>query len=195
MMADRSSAKTVFVTPFEVVGDGVAIAEAFYSERYAVRKAQFEIVDQFGAEGYRPSHDGGIRSLFFKELPEGWREVGSHMGNIEALPRKTTKVGKAAQKRLDEAPRMQIEEKLAALLGWDIGMVCTGRSLYHATATKLAFPRVRYLVSIPCHDADEWTPPASLKELTQSEYRLAFHEHNAEAERQRIAATSGKEAA
>lgn len=184
-MGDRSQAEVVFKTPYEVVGDGVPVAEAFYAECDAARDAHWKIIKSFGAKGYRPSHNGGIRSLFFLELPEGFRQIGRDGKNIEALPRRSTKVGKVAQATLRAAPAAPLNKDLAERLGWDVGMVISGSTLYYAAATRLDFPAARYLLMIPRHEADDWTPPPTLKELTQSEYRLAFHEHNAEVERRR----------
>ncbi|MFY0735660.1 hypothetical protein [Aurantimonas sp. NFXS3] len=188
MTRSRTQAASVFKTPYEVVGEGFQIAKAFYAECDRVREVQWAIAKSFGAKGYRPSHNGGMRSLFFKELPEGFREIGRDGDNIEAVPRKTTKVGKAAQAKLDAAPRSPQNDELARRLGWDVGMVISGSTIYHATASRIGLPTLRYLIMVPRHEDDEWTPPASLKELTQSEYRLAFHEHNAEVERRKRAA-------
>ena len=78
----------VYVTSYEVIGDGAAIYAPYRAEVDAAKDAHWKFSKSVGGIGFRPDSMGGIRSVFFKDLPSGWRKVGKHGANIEAVPRK-----------------------------------------------------------------------------------------------------------
>jgi hypothetical protein len=173
---------SVFKTPYEIVGEGIATAKAFYAERDAAEIEQWKIVKQFGAKGLRPGWRGSVRSLFFKEVPSGFRQIGKDAsGLLECVPHKGSKIGKDAAKALATAVQVPEENALADLFGWAGRRPVDGvRGLiFNATATRVTLPSVRYLLMLPREEGDGFNPPASLIELKQSEYAKAFEDHNA----------------
>lgn len=168
----------VFKVPYEIVGAGIPIAEKFYAEIDAAMKDRWEFITSLGADGYRPGWQGTIRSLLFKEVPDGWRKIGTDQGRAECIPHKGSKAGKEIARRIADAPRVTPENDLAYLFGWEGRSPFDGRLLYHAAVTKMEFPRVRYLMRIPREANDGFVPPDTLVEIKQSEYAKAFEDHN-----------------
>jgi len=168
----------VFKTPYEIVGEGIPIAEAFYAERDAAASEVWKLVEALGADGYRPGWGGTIRSLLFKELPANYRQIGRDKDRVECVPHKGTKAGKNLAKVISGAVRIPDEQKLADAFGWEGRSPCDGTRIYWATVTRMELPSVRYLMRLPRTTDDGFVPPATLIEIKQSEYAKAFEDHN-----------------
>lgn len=181
----------VYVTTYEIIGDGLTKAREFYGKVEAARSAQWKHLEELGAEGFRPNHNGGVRSIFFKELPTGWRSIGRDGDNTEAVPRRGTKAGKAAQDALDALPRAPAPGELAGALGYSPSEMAMDRergTIYFPTELSVAYPATRFFVRLPRFDKDGFTPnDAELRAIPESELMKAVEDHNAEARRQREA--------
>lgn len=165
--------------PYEIFGEGLAIAEAFFGQIDEAEKAQFAVARELGANGFRPSRNGTIKSLMFSTLPAGFRRIGSESGRVEAVPLMSTKIGKAAAAKLKEAPVAQSVEKLPELFGFNRGWIIEGDGrVYFATSGRVTLPQPRYFLLIPRKPDDKYVPPETLREMLYSDYEGAFHEHN-----------------
>ncbi len=175
----------VFVTTYEIVGEGLKLAEAHFAEVDRVEGEHWKVVKQFSAKGYRPGPTGGIRSLFFKEMPTGFRKVGFGKNKaIEAVPHKGSKAGKAAHAAIDAVPRTPRGERLAVQFGYgDAGHITDGYSIYFATAMRIHLPRERYFLRLPRQEGDGYVAPDTLKAMPESEFMAAIEAHNEIAQR------------
>lgn len=181
----------VHVTTYEVVGDGIALADEHYAQLRAARAAHWAVATKFGAHGYRPSSGGGgIYTLFFKgsEPPAGFRLVGRVGESVECAPRKGSKVGNDALAAFS-APglRSPSDCALAAMFGFH-EMPTDGRSLFFATSTRVLAPSPRTFLRLPRTATDGWPGHEHLMEVPESTFMLALETHNA-------AARAAKEAA
>lgn len=176
----------VFVTTYEVIG-ALELAHAHYDAVDAARAAQWDFVNELGGEGYRPSHNGGLRSVFFTEIPIGWRKIGTDKGKIEAVPSKGTKAGKAAAQRISGLPSAPSASDLAASYGYNPPhFAISGGTIYFPTELFLKFPQERIFLRLPRFAEDGFEPnEAHLRALPESEFMAAIEAHNAEAKRQR----------
>lgn len=180
---------SVFVTTYEVIGDGLPIAQEFYAQVDAARKAHWAFTESVGGVGFRPAHWGSIASVLFEELPEGWKQIGRNKGRIEAAPRKTSKVGKALVEAMKSLPATPKGESLAGMLGYNPSeMAMDGYKVYFASELRTSHPTERVFVRIPRFSSDGFEPnPAMLRALPESEFMKAIEDHNAEARRLREA--------
>lgn len=183
-MSDRE----VWKEAYEVVGAGIPLAEAFYAEHKEQSRLLWAAVEAFGASGYRPSHDGGIRNLLFKEVPSNFRVVGKNEKYFECVPHKGRAGGKELAERIAELPRVTPEHRLSDLFGWGGRSPLDGYNIYYAAASKLELPSVRYLLRLPRQLDDGWAAPDTLKLIPMSEYIRAFEVHNAEVAKLKVAA-------
>lgn len=181
--------RQVFVTTYEVIGTGVPIAAEYYANLDKARKAHWQFVKSVGGVGFRPAHWGSIRSVMFDKLPEGWKQIATDKGRIEATPRKTSKAGKAFAEAIRKLPDTPKGEKLAGMLGYNPDqMAMDGGTIYFATETRVLFPAERIFVRIPRFAEDGFDPdPAMLRALPESEFMKAIEDHNAEVKRLREA--------
>ncbi|MBO9602581.1 MAG: hypothetical protein J7496_08745 [Novosphingobium sp.] len=180
----------IYVTPYEVIGDGLAVAAAHYAAIDAAAEAHWAFVKQVGGEGYRPLNGGGLRSVFFKELPTAWRKIGwGEGGRIEAVPHKGSATGKSLAKQIAALPQGKRGRELAYDLGYNPKQMAMDGSrgvIYFPTDLRVTFPAERIFVRIPRFTDDGFEPdPAILRELRESEFMAAVEAHNAEARRQR----------
>lgn len=176
-------ANPVFRTAYEIVGDGVKVLEEFRAQTKAARDAHWETVRKYGADGYRPSHSGGIRSLLFagKEAPEGWRQIGREQDRVECVPHKGRAIGKAALSELAEAPKSPQVEKLASLLGYQPASApMDGYKIYWPTLYDFGPTGGPAFLHIPRQAGDGFEPnPDLLREHPESTLMLAMESHNA----------------
>lgn len=165
---------------FEVVGDGVPVVTAFYEKRRAESAALWEAVKGFGASGYRPSYNGGIRSLYFPELPKHYRQIG--VGDerlLECVPRKNSTAGRALADAIAAVPVVTPESDILYEFGWSGDRPTDGYRVFHATMARVQLPALRYLACFPRQLDDGFAPPATLRAIPMSEYLRAFEDHNA----------------
>lgn len=182
----------VYITTYEVIG-ALDLAHNHYEAVDAARAAQWDFAHDVGGLGYRPSHDGGLRSVFFAEVPTGWRKIGQDKGNIEAVPLKSTKIGKEAVQRMCNLPLAPSAHDLAAAYGYNPPhFAMSGRTIYFPTELFLKFPQDRIFIRLPRFAEDGFEPnEAHLRALPESELMAAIEAHNAEAKRQREAEEGG----
>jgi len=179
---------SVYVTTYEVIGDGLAIAADFYAQVDAAQKAHWAFTESVGGVGFRPAHWGSITSVLFEELPaEGWKQIGRDKARIEATPRKTSKVGKALAEQIRALPVTPKGESLAGMLGYNpLEMAMDGFKVYFATELRTSHPTERIFVRIPRFANDGFEPDETmLRALPESEFMKAIEDHNAEAKRLR----------
>lgn len=176
----------VFITTYEVIG-ALDLAHAHYDAVDAARAAQWDFVEEVGGKGLRPSNSGGLRSVFFADLPSGWRKVGMDRGNVEAVPLKSTKIGKQAVERMAALPLAPSPHDLASAYGYNPPhFAISGGTIYFPTEMFLKFPRERIFLRLPRFAGDEFEPDdTKLRARPESEFMAALEAHNAEARRQR----------
>jgi hypothetical protein len=181
---------SVYVTTYEIVGDGLEIAERHYAAVDAAIQAHWDWAESIGGSGIRPAHDGGLRSVFFdSELPKGWRAIGSSKGKTEAVPRRGTKTGKEAEAAMNALPRAPRPADLAAALGYnpsEMAIDSERGTIYFPTELRVSHPAPRIFVRLPRFAKDGFTPDESkLLAVAESELMRAIEDHNAEAKRVR----------
>lgn len=181
----------VYVTTYELFGDALPIAERFYANVNAAKAAHWAFVEELGGIGFRPSHDGGLRSVFFAELPIFWRKIAMDRDKIEAVPHQGSAAGKALQKRIAALPSAPRAEELTSLLGYkpeSLAVDSARGTIYFPTELSVIFPRKRFFIRLPRFAQDGFEPdPNMLLALPESEFMQAIEEHNAEARRLREA--------
>ncbi len=181
----------IFTTTYEVIGEGVAIANGYYAEIEAARKEHWAFVESVGGDGFRPAHDGGLRAVFFAELPKGWRKVGREGKHIEAVPYKTSAAGKELVQRIRSLALAPRPHQLASSLGYspsEMALDPDRGTIYFPTEIRVSHPEERTFLRLPRFATDGFEPdPAILRELPESALMLAIETHNAEAKRQREA--------
>ena len=177
----------VYTTTFEIIGEGRKIADAFEAEKQEAKATHWAFVRDVGGQGYRPSTNGGLRSVFFEgELPEGWRSIGTEKGMTEAVPKKTTKVGKALQERVKKIRETPQASALARDLGYSPRFMPTGNGkIYFPTEVRVVFPAERHFLRLPLTEDDGFEADDRLRALPESDFMRALEDHNAEARRLR----------
>ncbi|PTR05067.1 MULTISPECIES: hypothetical protein [unclassified Novosphingobium] len=183
---------TVFLTTYEVIG-ALDAARAHYAAINAAVRTQWAFVTEVNGEGFRPDSNGGVRSIFFHELPPGWRKIGSENGNVEAVPHKGSNLGKVAARKLLELPRAPQPHALASAFGYNPPhfAIENGR-IYFATDLTVTFPSERIFLRLPRFADDGFVPDEDkLRAIPESEFMAAIEAHNAEARRLREAQEGG----
>ncbi len=183
----------IYTTTYEIIGAGSAKAKPHYDSIEAARKAQWEYVESVGATGFRPSHNGGVRSLFFDgdTMPKGWRKIGSQGRKVEAVPGRAAKIGKHLERELDALPCAPMPTDLAAAFGYspsEMAIDPERGTIYFPTEMQLSFPTSRIFLRLPRFAGDGFTPDETLlRAIPESELMKAVEDHNAEAKRLREA--------
>lgn len=176
----------VFVTTYEVIG-ALDIAAAHYAAVKAAKDAHFDFSESVGGIGFRPSHNGGLRSVFFKTLPAGWRKIGSDHRAVEAVPLKSTKTGKALVEQIAALPTAPDAQALAAQFGYNPPhLPIEGGSIFFVTDLRVLYPAERIFLRIPRFAEDAFEPdPATLRAIPESEFMDAIRAHNGEVTRRK----------
>jgi hypothetical protein len=180
----------VYTTTYEIVGDGLAKAEAHYAKSAQAWQAHWDWAESIGGSGIRPDHSGGLRSVFFDgDPPKGWRKIGSQSGKTEAVPNRGTKSGKAAEEAMRSLPRAPRPDELAAAFGYspnELAVDCNAGVIYFPTELRVTHPAPRTFLRLPRFDRDGFTPnEAELRAIPESELMKAVEDHNDEAKRLR----------
>lgn len=179
----------VYVTTYEVIGAGIPLAEDHAAAIDNARAIQWAYSQQIGGAGFRPSHNGGVRTILFDTLPKGWRKVGLDRGKIEGVPRKDSKAGKEIAASIAALPEAPQPHHLAAALGYnpsEMALDSERGTIYFPTTVDVSFPTKRYFVRLPRFDRDGFDPDANiLRAIPESELMKALEDHNAEARRRR----------
>ncbi len=177
---------TVYVTTYEVIG-AHEVAHAHYDAANLAKQAHWKFVDELGGSGYRPSHNGGLRSVFFEQLPPGWRKVGRDGTKLEALPLKSSKTGKALAEQIAALPQAPKPGDLASSYGYNPPhFAIDGGKIYFPTEVQVTFPVARIFLRLPRFAEDGFEPDeAILQAIPESQFMAAIEAHNAEAKRQR----------
>lgn len=179
----------VYVTAYEVIGDGLPISDEHHTLVDAAEAAHWSFVESVGGVGLRPARNGGLRSVFFQELPAGWRKIGSEGSKIECVPHKGSSIGKRLAKSIAELPKAPDAQQLSAKLGYQPSeMAIDGNRIFFPWALQVMFPAKRMFLRLPRFITDGFEPnPSMLRALPESEFMKAVEEHNAEAHRLREA--------
>lgn len=179
--------RSVFVTTYEVIGDGLPIAAEHFAEVKAAKAAHWQFVESVGGIGFRPtSCGGGLRSVFFTDVPTGWRKIGKDRDNIECVPHKSSFAGRGIAKVIGALPTAPDAINLARKLGYTPNeMAMDGTCIFFPTTLQVSFPAERAFLRLPRFAGDKFEPdPAILQALPESEFMKALEDHNAEARRQ-----------
>lgn len=176
----------MFIEVYELTGEAKKAAQKFVADNKAVVSAQWKIIEAIGAAGFRPSHDGGISTVYFKKDAKptvGYRTVGKDGDQVECKPSMNTGAGKAAARSLVAAPKTTSWRTFANQFGWK------GRSpfgtkngrgiIYFATGVSVAKPKERFFVTYPRQLKDGWVAPAGLILKRESDMLRAIEDHNA----------------
>lgn len=179
----------VYVTTYEIIGDGIALYDSHYADVDAAKAAHWAFSQDVGGVGYRGETYGRLRSVFFKELPTGWRKVGTDRGYIEAVPHKGSVRGKQLAAQIAKLPRVPETSVLAKRFGYSPPELaidqCRGR-IYFPTDLSLEYPAKRYFLRLPRFTGDQFAPDeATLRAIPESELLKAVEDHNSEVDRQR----------
>lgn len=176
----------VFVTTYEVIG-ALDIAAAHYASVEAAKSAHFDFSEKVGGIGFRPSHAGGMWSVFFETMPAGWRKIGSDHRAVEAVPLKSTKIGKALAEEIAALPCRPDAHALAAQFGYKPAhFPIDGGSIFFVTDVRVLFPAERIFLRVPRFAEDGFEPdPATLRALPESELMAAIAAHNGEVTRRK----------
>lgn len=178
----------IYVTTYEVIG-GHEVAEAHFAAIDAAQQEHWAFATEMGGCGFRPNSDGGVRSVFFDELPSGWRKVGTDRGKIEACPRRSTQTGKLAEQAMRALLRCPDAGSLARSFGYSPSELAIDGSrgvIYFPTVMRTEHPVQRTFLRLPRFAKDGFEPdPAMLRALPESEFMAALEAHNAEARRLR----------
>lgn len=180
----------VFVTTYEIIGAGLLLAEAHYRQVDEAREAHFAFVERVGGRGFRPDYRGGILSVFFDELPKGWKKRDNPDGKVEAMPHKGNKIGLALYEQIAGLPCAPSASDLAEKFGYappEMAFDSERGVVYFTTDLRVAHPVDRFFLRIPRFGGDNFEPePDLLKAVPESELMLAVETHNAEAQRLRL---------
>lgn len=172
----------VTVTTYEINPAGETLADGYDLSIRAYQKRGFAAAAKFGAEGFIPSRYGTPDTLVFKtgKRPPGWRKIKHHDGHDYCTPNKSTKIGKADLKILEEIGRRPSGDDIAREFGWDPSdMVMDGSTVYFPTYQRLELPERRRFLRLPRFNNDGFSPPDSLTEITEGQYMTAIDSHNA----------------
>lgn len=174
----------VFVTTYEVIG-ALEIAHAHYAAVDAAREACWDFVREVGGAGYRPSYAGGLRAVFFEQLPAGWRKIGRDGEKVEAVPLKSTKIGKAMAERIAALPQAPKPGDLASSYGYNPPhFAIDGGKIYFPGELQVTFPVERIFVRLPRFAEDGFEPDETiLQAIPESQFMAAIEAHNFEARR------------
>lgn len=182
----------VYTEYYRLSGDSLLEADAFHEERQAAVEAWMKFIEPLGGTSARPNRDGTLRSVMFpgKEPPDGWRKIGRHEGGIECVPHKGRKAGKEVAALMKDLPKVHEYNELLRRIAPDVAgstQIKGGNRIMFATCQRLSLPDVTFLASVPRAIGDGLEVPNEWIELKEAEYTLAFHEHNAQAARNRAA--------
>lgn len=181
----------VYKTHYEVIGAGLDISKRHFAEVAAARDAHWHFAKSVGGVGYRPNGHGGLRSVFFSEVPTGWRKIGSDRGNVEAVPNRKTAEGRLLSKQIAELPNAPEPGDLASQLGYNPSILTLDPErgiIYFPIAIEITWPETRHFLRLPRTAIDGFQPDEEiLREVRESEFMRIVEDHNAEARRQKAA--------
>ncbi len=180
---------TVYTTTFEMIGEGRDLADRYEQQKRDAAGEQWAFVKEVGGAGYCPSSwNGALQSVLFDgELPEGWRRIGSVKGMTNAVPRASTKAGKAWLAKIEALPAKPLPTSLAVELGYARdSFAIDGSAIYFPTEIRVEHPETRHFLRLPLQAGDGFEPDLQrLKPVAESELMKAVEDHNAEAKRLR----------
>ena len=173
----------VFRTAYEIVGTGLAELAAHRAALNASREAAWAVVQKYGAEGYRPGHACGLRSLMFaaEMAPDGFKSIGREGKRLECTPHKGRALGKAALADFATVPRAPTGETLASKLGYNPSSApMDGYKIYWPTLYDFGPSGGSAFLHIPRQAGDGFEPdPEVLASVPESTLMLAMEAHNA----------------
>jgi hypothetical protein len=173
----------IFHEVYEVVGPDKKRAEIFAKNRDTAHFAQWQLVDRYGAAGFRPGPMGTIKSLIFdqKQSTSGFRYVGRDGKRFEYSPHRGNTAGKKLAAELSAAPRVETWGEFANTFNWKGRSPIDGAAgkIYHCTGVHVAKPRSRFFMKYPRELKDKWKAPSGLRLIRESTMIRAIEDHNA----------------
>lgn len=179
----------VFISTYQIIGAGCAMADAHWAEYERVQKTHFEFMEARGAAAYRQGHSGRVYSLFFDTdhdpLP-GYRGTGNKKFQNEKwleekVPRGNSKIGRDLQKSFDATEKLPSYMDLASQFGWTLPRIYpgSGSKVYFPTLCYVSLPNKVTFLRLPRKANDGWQCPKDLlTAIPEDKLMLYFHEHN-----------------
>jgi hypothetical protein len=196
---------TVFKEYYEITGAaGIKLARAHAAKQQAACDAHWKLVKEFKADGYRPSHEGRVKTLLFtpqldaklpRVVPPGMRYVGKDVVDgkirLEYVPSRNTKSGSELAKKFAEVDRIESWSSFADAFGKFEGRSPigegsgsrTGFVIYHCHGIHVRKPRERFFLVYPRELKDKWRPPKGVKLVRESDMLRAIEDYNAAAKK------------
>lgn len=185
----------VYKQHYRLTGASFAATEEFHMRRESAISEWVALMKELGAKSFQPDQNGMIYAAAFEggEVPEGWRQLSRINGDVTCTPHKGRKAGKAVHERLKSAPRVEgysaaireISKEVAGAI-----QIKNGNTLMKTVGQRLYMPSVNFVASVPRAIGDELQIPSDWEEISEAEYALFFHEHNAEAAKNRAKETA-----
>jgi len=198
---------TVFKEYYEMTGAAaLKLARAHADKQQKARDAHWKLINELKADGYRPSHEGRIKTLLFappsganakSAVPPGMRYVGKDVVDgkirLEYAPARNTKSGRELAKKFSEVDRIESWSSFADAFGKFEGRSPigegsgsrTGFLIYHCHGVHVRKPRERFFLVYPRELKDKWKAPPGLKLVRESDMLRAIEDHNAVVDRKK----------
>lgn len=191
---------TVFKEYYEITSAAAKkLARDHAAKQQKARDAHWNLIREYKADGYRPTHDGRVKTLLFapqpdakipRNVPPGMRYVGKDVVEgkvrLEYAPSKNTTAGRALAKRFAEVDRIESWSAFADAFGKfgdrspiGEGGGRTGFVIYHCHGVHVRKPRERFFLVYPRELKDKWTPPKGVTLVRESDMLRAIEDHNA----------------
>lgn len=177
----------VFVTTYQVVGDGRALAAAHWAEHERVQETHLAFMTERGALAYRPGRSGRVRTLFFDKAPgSAYRSTGDKQFRNgkwleEYHPRGNTKAGRDLWKVFEATERLPNAMDLVTQFGWEADSVYpdSGSKVYFPSLCRVSIPSDITFLRLPRKGGDGWDRPKRLlTAIPEDELMLFFYNHN-----------------
>lgn len=176
----------VFVTTYKVVPPFQKIAEEHFAGVARVQASHAAVMKEFGAVAYRQDYARRLHSLYFPAdqlPPPGFRQTNDKRdqnGTIiqEAVPTRSTKIGKELYRRFGDTERVPADFLLAEKFGWKHEAQYDGHRRFFPTVQELILPKVRYFIRLPRTLDDGWTGHLGLMAIPEDAYMWELENHN-----------------
>lgn len=180
----------VFTAYYELTGSSFDTTEVFHAEREDALREWVSLMQEIGAISFQPNRAGEVYAAEFvgRDVPDGWRNLSYKNGNAVCAPHKGRKAGKEVSSRLKGLPPVHSYTHAIKAISpeiYGVTQIKNGNTLCRTTGARLHMPKVSFIASVPRSIGDNLKIPSDWVELTEGAYSLFFHEHNAEAAKNR----------